>query len=55
VALAARPAVAALCASGVVALWTRGRKARSLACLIVGLTAIACWTIAISFLPVKPA
>ncbi|MBX7184257.1 MAG: hypothetical protein K1Y01_03840 [Vicinamibacteria bacterium] len=54
VALAARPAMAALCASGIAALWTRGGKARSLACLIVGLTAIACWTIAISFLPVKP-
>lgn len=53
-ALAARPAIAALCASGVVALWSRGPKARSLAGLIVALTAIACWTIATSFFPAKP-
>ena len=53
-ALAARPAVAALCASGVVALWSRGEKARGLACLIIALTAAAWWTVAISFLPAKP-
>jgi hypothetical protein len=53
-ALAARPAVATLCASGVVALWSRGGRARGIACLIVALTTIACWTVAISFFPVKP-
>jgi len=55
VALSARPAIAALCASGVVALWSRGPRSRGLAGLILALTAIACWTIATSFLPVKPA
>ena len=53
-ALSARPAVAALCASGLVALWSRGGWAKGLARLIVFLTAISCWMIALGFFPVKP-
>lgn len=54
-ALSARPALAALGASGLVALWAKGGPARGLAAVIVALTAVGGWMIAVSFLPVKPA
>ncbi len=50
-ALSARPVVAALCASGVCALWSRGGRARALAVALVPLTAAGSWAVAISFLP----
>ncbi len=53
-ALSARPAIAALGASGLVALWSRGAWAKGLAGLIVATTAISCWLVALSFFPVKP-
>jgi uncharacterized protein YggT (Ycf19 family) len=53
--LSARWALAALGASGGVALWSRGGAARGLASALLALTAIACWMIAIGFLPAKPA
>jgi hypothetical protein len=53
-ALAGRPAVAVLCASGICALWSRGRVAKAIAGLIVALTAIGCWKIAIGFFPIRP-
>ena len=54
-ALSARAAVAALSASGIVALWSRGIRGRPLAAVLVGLTAISSWLIAVSFFPAKPA
>jgi hypothetical protein len=53
-ALAGRPAVAVLCASGICVLWSRGRVAKAIAGLLVALTAIGCWKIAIGFFPVRP-
>ncbi len=54
-ALSARPLVAALCASGVCALWARGGRARALAGLVVLVIGAGCWSIATSFFPVRPA
>jgi hypothetical protein len=36
-------------------LWAKGGPARGLAAVIVALTAVGGWMIAVSFLPVKPA
>jgi hypothetical protein len=54
-ALSARPLVAAVCASGLCALWARGGRARALACLIVLVIGAGCWSIAASFFPARPA
>jgi hypothetical protein len=53
-ALSARPALAVLGASGLVALWSRGGWAKGVAFLIVALSAVSCWLVALSFFPEKP-
>lgn len=53
-ALSARPAVFALCASGLIALWSRRGLGRVLASVVVALVMAGGFMMAVGFFPVKP-